>query len=139
MDELSDWIDIEAEGLSKRTVALYRNVLNRMVEFARKHNRLYLDELTPGLLRAAVTDLKTHPGKYTNFKGGEAMQITLVGAARSLCRHMLADGVAMPDLSVVKAPKAPERVQPRLTREDSWHSRRPSVTARSVHVRSTCW
>jgi site-specific recombinase XerC len=71
--ELTDAVEyfllsIEAEGLSKRTLALYSDVLRRMVAFARKHNRAYIDELTPTVLRGAVAEIKTQPGRSTNFK-----------------------------------------------------------------------
>jgi integrase len=47
-------------------------------------------------------------------KGGEAAAAGVAQATRKLARWLLAQGVPVANLSAVKAPKPPERIQPRL-------------------------
>ena len=110
-------------GLSPATLRLYEVMLKRLLGYARRQRRIWLDELSPNLLRAAVAESATAgPAegvtRPSNWKGGEVSAEMMIHAARAMSKSLLSDGIPMADLSVVKAPKRPERIQPRVTRAE---------------------
>lgn len=109
---LSEW---PAEGISSATVRDYRACLEWLTSFALQRGASALDDLTPSLVRAAAL-AKMDPSRprSASFKGGEAAAAQMVAAARKLASWLLAEGLPVADLSAVKAPRVPERVQPRL-------------------------
>jgi integrase/recombinase XerD len=108
-----------AEGPSPATVHDYRKQLEYLRAFVGERGVDQLADLSPTLVRAAVTaNMDQRRSHSTSFKGGEASAAQLVFAVRKLTRWLSEQGVAAPDLSMVKAPRVPERVQPRLTFEE---------------------
>lgn len=128
---LSEW---PAEGAARGTVRTYRANLEWLSEFAIQHDALYLDDLTPSLLRAAViTRMDPEADDHSpNFKGGEAAAALVVAAARCMARWLLAQGVQVADLRSVKAPRVPERIQPRLY-QDEFNALQTAVLRRLVN------
>jgi site-specific recombinase XerC len=111
---LAEW---PAEGVSPSTVRDYRVCLEWLCAFASAHGAILLSDLTPSLVRAAAAAKMANLPAVTrapNYKGGEASAAQLVAAARRLARWLLAEGMSVADLSSVKAPRVPERIQPRL-------------------------
>lgn len=114
---LAEW---PAEGAAKTTVQDYQRCLEWLCGFATQKGAVLLDDLTPALVRAAAM-AKMDPNAHSrarNFKGGEASAAQMVAAARKLASWLLAQGVSVVDLSAVKAPRVPERIQPRLFSEE---------------------
>lgn len=100
---------------SRATIKCYRLSIEWLVAFARRKNKLLVTDLTPELLRAATRVRMEHTGdRAPHFKGGEALANQLVAATRALARWLLAAGVPVHDLSVVRPPRVPERIQPRM-------------------------
>jgi site-specific recombinase XerC len=113
---LSEW---PAEGASPATVRDYRKCLDWFCGFATKRGATTLEDLTPSLVRAAALAKMDHSrARSASFKGGEAAAAQLVAATRKLARWLLAEGLSVADLSSVRAPRVPERIQPRLLSEE---------------------
>lgn len=110
---MAEW---PSEGAAKTTVHDYGACLTWLCKFASRRGAVFLDELTPSLLRAAILARMEPPrgAQANNFKGGEASAAQMVAAARSMARWLLAEGVPVADLSTVKAPRVPARIQPRV-------------------------
>jgi integrase/recombinase XerD len=109
---LAEW---PAEGVSPKTVQSYGKNLEWLVAFATKRGATTLEDLTPSLVRAAaLSKMGKDKPRTANFKGGEAAAAQLVAATRKLAGWLVAEGLSVADLSVVKPPRVPERVQPRL-------------------------
>ena len=102
---------------SAATVRTYRGHLEWLAAFAAQERAYYVAELTPALLRKAFRACLTREGAR-NYKGGQAKANGLAFAARSLARWLLAQGVPVPDLTSVKPPGVPERIQPRIRPEE---------------------
>lgn len=113
---LAEW---PAEGVSPATARDYGKCLNWFCGFAAQRGATTLDDLTPSLVRAAALQKMDHARtRAQNFKGGEAAAAQLVSATRKLARWLLAEGLPVADLSGVKAPRVPERIQPRLLADE---------------------
>lgn len=109
---LNEW---PSEGVSKDTIRSYRTALGWLCAFANQHKQPMLSDLTPSLLRAAMVEKMDESHAHrANWKGGESAAAHMAFAARALARWALAQGMRVDDLSSVKAPRVPERVQPRL-------------------------
>lgn len=107
---LGEWA---AEGPSRDTLRSYTNHLKWLVGFAAQRHKVLLADLTPELLRAAM--LEKQSGSHSPlYKGGEGSARGLASAARRMARWLVAQGVPVADLDRVKAPRMPERIQPRL-------------------------
>lgn len=105
-----------AEGPSPDTVRTYAGQLRWLVAYATRAGKLTVAQaLEPDFLRSAMAERMaaglSHPSGY---KGGQAAANSLGCAARAMARWLLAQGVPVPDLSKLKLPRVPERVQPRL-------------------------
>lgn len=102
--------------LSPRTVNLYSKGLAVLESFATAKGRTRLADFTPNLVRAAAAAQMTGEDHAANFRGGEAMAAILIAASRTMVRtlHVEYPELSLPDLSVIRAPKVPERIQPRL-------------------------
>lgn len=107
------------EGPTPATVRTYRNQLRWLVRFAAQTGKTNLADLTPDLVRSAMAaKMATRRRGEQSFKGGEAAAHSLVMAARCMATWLRKQGVPVADLSVVKARKPPERVQPRVHHEE---------------------
>lgn len=125
------------------TIRDYTYSLKWLVEFAARHGQTDVLQLDADLLRAAVKETRERPGKRAaNFKGGEATARTLVAATRKLAGWLVAQGLPVADLSTVKAPRIPERVQRRLTPQEfaklEEAALRHLVEAERTNPRVTC-
>jgi integrase/recombinase XerD len=110
---LSAW---PSEGPTPATVRDYTKQLTWFRSFAAERGVDLLAAVTPALVRAAVTaNMDERRAHSPNFKGGEASAAQFVAAVRKLTSWLALQGVTAPDLSMVRAPRVPERVQPRLT------------------------
>lgn len=112
---LGEW---PAEGPSIDSVRAYAAQLKWLVGFAHKRGKTQLSDLTPDLLRAAMAQKQDPRNTALNFKGGENSAKSLGSATRKLARWLRAQGFSCADLSVVKSPRAPERIQPRLRQDE---------------------
>jgi site-specific recombinase XerD len=109
---LAQW---PAEGPPADTVRTYSGHLNWLVAFAAARRKSYLRDLTPEFLRSAMTARMTRPRDAPAWKDGKAAAHGLAYAARRMAAWLASKGVeGAHDLSTVKAPRPPERVQPRL-------------------------
>lgn len=99
---------------SPATVRVYRSGLEWLVDFARRRDKLLLADLTPELLRQAARAKLAEAG-HVNWKGGEAAARLVVSASKRMAGWLLAQGMPVHDLSVVRCPRPPERIQPRIT------------------------
>lgn len=107
--------------LAPGTVTLYRSGLSALCAFVRDQGKPRLEDLTPNLLRAAAAaQMQDHADRPTNWRGGEAMGAVMVAACRTMCRRLHEEypELPLPDLSMVKAPRVPERIQPRLENDE---------------------
>jgi site-specific recombinase XerC len=112
---LASWPYEGPRAPSAATVRTYRRQLEWLCRFAAERRKPHIADMDAGLLRAAFQALmEQEEGRAHNFKGGEAAASSLVAAARSLARWLLAQGVPVADLARIKAPRPPERIQPRL-------------------------
>lgn len=105
-----------------RTIVIYRQALAQLYSYARTHKRTHLGDLTPNLLRGAAAQAM-ETGAATNWRGGEANAANIVKATRTMVRRLHDEypDLPLPDLSMVKAPRVPERIQQRL--EDGDYAR----------------
>lgn len=122
-----------AEGPSLDTVRTYTGQLRWLVAFAGRHGRESLTEaLEPDFLRSAMAEKMAAAASHPNsHKGGEAAAGSLACAARKMAGWLLAQGVPVPDVTLVKIPRVPERVQPRL-RDDEFRALEAAVLRRLV-------
>jgi integrase/recombinase XerD len=112
---LASWAYEGPHVPSAATVRTYRQQLRWLSGFAIERGKRYVSDLDTELLRSAFqAQLSQTEGRAHNFKGGETSAGSLAAAARSLARWLLAQGLPVADLSTIKAPRAPERIQPRL-------------------------
>jgi site-specific recombinase XerC len=102
--------------LASRTVQLYKRALTALEDYATSANRQRLEDLTPNLLRAAAAAQMTGQSHADNWRGGEVMAGAVIAATRTMIRRLHEEypDLNLPDLSMVKAPKVPERIQARL-------------------------
>lgn len=109
-----------AEGPSADTVRTYTGQLKWLVAFASRHHRYTLAEaLEPDFLRSAMAEKMAAAASHPNsHKGGEAAANSLGCAARKMASWLLAQGLPAPDVTLVRLPRVPERVQPRLRDEE---------------------
>ncbi len=120
------------EGPSPNTVRTYAGQLKWLTSWAIAAGRPYLSDLTPALLRAAMAARMQATAEHAqNYRGGEAAAHNMAHAARAMARWLLAQGVAVPDLEMVKIPRVPERVQTRL-RAEEFHALEAAVLHRLV-------
>jgi site-specific recombinase XerC len=99
-------------------VRSYAGQLKWLVGFAHARGQTRLSDLTPGLLRAALLEKQNPKNRALNWLGGEAGAKALASATRHMARWLTLQGLPVADLTIVKAPRAPERIQPRLTQEE---------------------
>lgn len=113
---LSNWPHEGPRRPSPDTVRTYSWHLRVLVRFAAAQGRHGLDDaLQPQVLREAIqAQLDQARQHSTVHKGGEATANGMAQAARRLARWLLAEGVPVANLSAVRAPRTPERIQPRL-------------------------
>lgn len=103
--------------LQPRTVILYGKALRKLSAYAHEQGKDRLEDLTPNLLRGAASfEMSQSAAQAMNWLGGEAMASSLVAATRTMIRRLHEEypELPLPDLSMVKAPKVPKRIQPRL-------------------------
>jgi integrase/recombinase XerC len=116
---LAEW---PAEGPripSAATVRAYRYGLSRLLDFAERRGRVFLSDLTPEMLRAcAKATMGTPDDRARNWKGGESAANLVVAATRRMVIWLEHQGMSVHDLSVVRAPRAPERIQPRVAGDE---------------------
>lgn len=104
---------------SPNTVRTYGADLRWLVDFAQRRGVQTLDGLTPDLLRLALKACySVTTSRARNYKGGEAKAHNLVYALRTFVRWLRHQHVAVADFSAIKAPRVPERIQPRLRPEE---------------------
>lgn len=126
---LNEW---PAEGPSPNTVRTYAGQLKWLSGFAIAQHSPYLADLTPHLLRAAMANRMAAAADHgQNYRGGEASAHNMAHATRALARWLLAQGVPMNNIEVVKVPRVPERVQPRL-RADEFAALESAILRRLV-------
>jgi site-specific recombinase XerD len=113
---LSEWPHEGPHPPTADTVRTYSGSLRWFIHFAESIGRPRLEEaLQPQTVREAFKaqmDQARH--RSASYKGGEASAAGVAHATRRLARWLLAQGVPVANLSTVKPPKAPERIQPRL-------------------------
>lgn len=113
---LAEW---PSEGPARSTVRDYQVCLEWLCRFANQRGVVLLEDLSPSLVRqAAAAKMDVAKTRSDHFKGGEAAAAQMVAATRKLARWLLAEGLPVADLSTVKAPKVPERIQPRLLADE---------------------
>ncbi len=102
--------------LAPRTVRLYTSALSVLADYAASKGRTKVADLTPSLVRAAAASAMDPSNHAPNWKGGEAMAVIVVAATRTMCRRLHEEypELSLPDLSVIHAPRIPQRIQPRL-------------------------
>lgn len=106
--------------LAPKTVMLYTKALEKVLAFAQSKGRARVEDLTPNLLRAAAAfemdAADDHVTRAMNWRGGEGMGSCIVSATRTMVRRLGEEypDLPLPDLSMVKAPRVPKRIQPRL-------------------------
>lgn len=107
--------------LSSRTVQLYKVSLAHLEIFAHEHGHTRIMDLTPNLLRAAAAaEMNATPSpsipRSHNWRGGEGMAVAVIAATRCMLRRLQEEfpELALPDISMVKTPRMPKRIQPRL-------------------------
>jgi integrase len=97
------------------TVRNYSQSLKWLSVFALRMGRRFVDDLDADLLKAAIKEtLEERKERSPLYKGGEATARTLVCATRKLAGWLLAQGMPVADLSGIRPPRVPERIQPRL-------------------------
>jgi integrase/recombinase XerD len=107
---LSEW---PSEGASPATVEVYRGGLAWLCRFA--GDQAMLKDLTPSLVRrAASAKMGNAESEAYNYKGGEAAASLIIQAAKAMARWLGTQGLPVADLGMVKAPRVPKRIQPRL-------------------------
>lgn len=104
--------------LAPRTILLYTRALEKLQAFAISKGRARVEDLTPNLLRAAAS-FEMDSDRVTrsmNWRGGEGMGSVMISATRTMVRRLGEEypDLPLPDLSMVKAPRIPQRIQPRL-------------------------
>lgn len=124
---LGEW---PSEGPTPDTIRGYTGHLKWLVGFAAKRGTMQLADLTPELLRAAMAH-KQLPTRALNWQGGESTAKGLAAAVRRMARWLNVQGVPVADLSMVRAPRAPERIQPRL-RQDEFKALEGAILRRLV-------
>jgi site-specific recombinase XerC len=96
------------------TVRDYSQALKRLVGFCARLDRVHVADLDADLLRSAIREkLEEREGRSPLYKGGEASARALACATRKLASWLLAQGMPVADLSGIRAPRVPERIQPR--------------------------
>lgn len=126
---LHEWA---AEGPSPNTVRTYAGQLKWFSAWAVANHKPLLSDLTPQLLRAAMVARMANAADHSqNYRGGEAAAHNMAHATRTFTRWLLAQGIAAADLEVVKIPRVPERVQPRL-RANEFNALESAVLRRLV-------
>jgi site-specific recombinase XerC len=106
------------EGISPATIDVYGDHLRALLRYACDNGFTTPASITPVLVRAAAA-VKLDPAEQRNgSKGGEASAKMMINAARYFSKWSNAQGTHMPDLSAVKAPRVPQRIQPRVTPDE---------------------
>lgn len=102
------------------TVRTYGHHLDWFVRFAAARGKVDVTQtLEPTFVREALkATLEARGGRHPTFKGGEAAAAGLAHATRKMAGWLLAQGVPVADLKEINAPRAPERIQPRLRPEE---------------------
>ncbi len=102
--------------LSAATLRVYEAALEKVQAYAEAQHRGKLEQLTPNLLRQAAAYEMTSTEHSALWKGGEVMAALMVTATRTMVRRLHEEfpDLPLPDLSMVKAPRIPHRIQPRL-------------------------
>lgn len=103
--------------LAPRTIATYRDALDRLDEYALAKGRARLTDFTPNLVRACATWLmEDGHERAPNWQGGQSAATSLVVACRTMVRRLREEypELVLPDLSAVRTPKKPQRIQTRL-------------------------
>jgi len=96
-------------------VRTYSRSLKWLSGFALGCGKAYVDRLDADLLRSAFQALLAPSPQHSPlWKGGESSAACLASATRKLAGWLLAQGLPVADLSVIKSPRPPERIQPRL-------------------------
>jgi integrase len=113
---LSSWPYEGPKRPTPDTVRTYGAHLRWYVRYTQAQGKVRLDDaLQPMVLRSALqAHMDEARGHSSAHKGGEAAATGMAQAARKLARWLLAQGVSVANLSAVKAPRPPERIQPRL-------------------------
>ena len=129
------------EGRSRDTIKTYGNMLAYLERFAAVQGVTTPGELSASLLRAAATQLLAPDSPRHNHKGGEGSVRGLFSAARYFARWAAGQGIQVPDLSRLKRPRLPRRVQPRVSadefrRLESMIQRRATSGTRFAHFTS---
>jgi site-specific recombinase XerD len=122
MEDAVEWylLALKAKGRSPDTIRNRTLSLGQVVAYAQQHGRTYLDDLTPTLVRAVMADLMApdRPGRPPNWQGGQGQATSIAASCRDLSRELHKEGLRVADLSVVKNPRVPERIQPRTTADE---------------------
>ena len=102
--------------LSTATLRVYEAALEKVQAYAEAKHRPKLEHLTPNLLRQAAASEMTTAAHGALWKGGEVMAALMVTATRTMVRRLHEEfpDLPLPDLSGVRAPRVPHRIQPRL-------------------------
>jgi site-specific recombinase XerD len=108
---LGEW---PAEGPTVDTWRSYAGQLKWLVGFTHARGQTQLADCTADVLRAAMQQ-KMNPRNHSlAFKGGESGAKALLAATRCCFRWLATQKVPVPDISAVRPPRVPERIQPRL-------------------------
>jgi integrase/recombinase XerD len=112
---LGEW---PSEGPTLDTWRSYAGQLKWLVGFAAKRSKFQLADLTPELLRAAMVQKMDPKNHSLAFKGGESGAKALLAAARKFSKWLRVQGMPAADLSTMRPPRVPERIQTRLRPEE---------------------
>jgi site-specific recombinase XerD len=117
---LGGWTSEGPRVPTRDTVRVYSKALRWLVDFALARGKRQLADLTPELLRAALREkMEPKAAHHHRWKGGEAAANQVACATRALAKWLLAQGVPVADgLLSVRPPRVPERIQPRVSRDE---------------------
>jgi len=139
--EIDDGISaylLQLHGAKKpNTIRNYGYVLGWFSRFAASKGVYHLTEITETLLRQAVAEALASDTAPNN-RGGEGLARMVVYAVRGLVRWLMAEGVSMPSVDRVKAPKQPERIQQRLGLGE-FDAMEQSIYRRLIDHRAAKW
>lgn len=142
LDDAVSWFlgELRLDGRhSTGTIKTYTRALKYLARYAADHGKPDLEHLDRFLVRQAVVALaEPSPRHAPNYKGGEALGRLVVIAAQQLAARLQAEGVPVQDLSGIKRPRVPERVQPRV-RPSEYPLLTHAVMGRLIHRRATLW
>lgn len=109
-------VALQASAVPEATRRTYAAGLKLLVAYAQQTGKAALKDLSVALVRGTmVAAMDPRVPHQHNWKGGEVIAAIVAASSRGLARWLVDQGVPnVEDLSRVKLPKSPERIQPRV-------------------------